>query len=156
MENWGRLVMSEDNRWHTEAHDRLRFDKGMTRRDLLKGAAGVGAALSLGPLLSACGSESTTGVTASPTAAATKGGHLRVGMIDFSSNTVLDPHLWGLNENDIALCHNTFEGLLGFDPEQKIVPALAEEVTPNAEATEYTARLREGATFHNGKTVHRR
>ena len=129
------------------------FQKRFTRRDLLKGAAGVGAAVSLGPLFAACGSGSSTGTTASPTGTPTKGGYLRVGMVDFSANTVLDPQMSGLNEDDMALALNSFDCLLTHDPTLKLVPDLAEEVTPNATATEYTARLRPDLTFHNGKAV---
>ena len=129
------------------------FQKPLTRRELLKGAAGVGAALSLGPLLAACGSQSSTGTTASPIGTPTRGGHLRVGMVDFSANTVLDPQMSGLNEDDMALALNSFDCLLTHDPTLKLVPALAEEVTPNNDATEYTARLRPDLTFHNGKAV---
>jgi peptide/nickel transport system substrate-binding protein len=45
---------------------------------------------------------------------------------------------------------NIFDGLFEFDEGGKLVPALAQEATPNADATEWTVRLRSGVTFHDG------
>jgi peptide/nickel transport system substrate-binding protein len=43
------------------------------------------------------------------------------------------------------------ESLLGFEPGTlKVVPELATEWTPNADATEWTFKLREGVKFHDG------
>jgi peptide/nickel transport system substrate-binding protein len=148
--------MAKDEGQHNDRDFDLSFletqmQRRATRRDVLKGAAGVGAALSLGPLFAACGGGDG-GTTASPTAAGTpkKGGHLRVGMSMGGTN--IDPQL-STTGDVIGMDHTVFEGLTTFDPTMKLVNQLAEEVSPNDAATEYTVRLQPGVTFHNGKSL---
>jgi peptide/nickel transport system substrate-binding protein len=145
--------MAGDEGQHDDQHIDLSFleTRRVTRRDVLKGAAGVGAALSLGPLFAACGGDDG-GTAASPTAAGTpkKGGNLRMGMS--LGGTDIDPQL-STTGDVIGMNHNVFEGLTTFDPTMKVVNQLAEEVSPNDAATEYTVRLRPDVTFHNGKSL---
>ncbi|MFP4252801.1 MAG: ABC transporter substrate-binding protein, partial [Guyparkeria sp.] len=54
---------------------------------------------------------------------------------------------------DEVVYANIFVGLTRFAPDGSIVPALAESWEANAEATEYTFRLRDGVTFHDGTTM---
>ena len=44
-----------------------------------------------------------------------------------------------------------YDGLTSRDHNFKIVPSLAEEVTPNAAGDVWTARLRSNVVWHNGK-----
>ena len=53
---------------------------------------------------------------------------------------------------DYSVIRTMFEGLVGFDENLEIVPELATEWEVNDEATEFTFRLREGVTFHDGTT----
>jgi peptide/nickel transport system substrate-binding protein len=46
-----------------------------------------------------------------------------------------------------------FEGLVGTTSDGQIGPVLAEEMTPNTDATEWTVRLRKGVHWHNGKEL---
>ncbi|MDB6452522.1 glutathione ABC transporter substrate-binding protein [Falsirhodobacter sp. 20TX0035] len=43
-----------------------------------------------------------------------------------------------------------YQGLFGFDKDMKLVPLLAEDYDSNADATEFTIRLRHNVTFHDG------
>ena len=63
--------------------------------------------------------------------------------------TGLDPQ----NAND-TLSHSAarlmMQGLFGLDKDMKLVPALAESYEANANATEFTFKLRKGVVFHDG------
>jgi glutathione transport system substrate-binding protein len=54
------------------------------------------------------------------------------------------------NTLDQGVCRLMLEGLFGFDKDMKTVPLLAESAAANEEATEFTFRLRQGVTFHDG------
>jgi peptide/nickel transport system substrate-binding protein len=119
---------------------------------VLKGAAGLGAAVTLGSLLAACGSSSSSTTSASPSAGAKKGGDLLVGVSAGSAKDTLDAQM-SINEPDIARQFELYDTLIGRDRNYQIVNLLAEEVTPSPDALSWTARLKQGLEFHNGKTV---
>jgi peptide/nickel transport system substrate-binding protein len=128
--------------------------RGYTRRDVLKGAAGVAGAVSLGSLLAACGSSGTTS-SASPSAAAPspkKGGHLKVGTGGGTPKDNLDP-MNAVQETQIIIQFQLYESLLGWDNEAKLVNLLAESYEASPDAKEHTVRLKSGLTFHDGKSV---
>ena len=54
---------------------------------------------------------------------------------------------------DTARVLAMFEGLVQLDPDGKVVNALAELLEANANATEWTIRLKPGLKFHNGNAV---
>lgn len=140
----------------------LRLDKldelakyRLTRRELLKGTAGVAAVAALGgPFLAACGGSSTAS-SSSPVAsgAPRKGGHIRSGVTGGSAKDSLDAQTAYLDEPQIAMQWQLYDSLLGFDPNHKLIYLLAESYEPNAAATEFTVRLKPGLEFSNGKTV---
>lgn len=127
----------------------------LTRRDLLKGTAGVAATFALGgSFLAGCGGSSSTsssGVAAS--GAPRKGGHIRSGVTGGSAKDVLDAHTAYLTEPQQAMHWQIYDSLLGFDPKHKPIYLLAESYESNADATEYTVHLKPDVEFHNGKTV---
>lgn len=43
-----------------------------------------------------------------------------------------------------------YQGLFGFDENMKLIPVLAESFESNADATEFTIKLRQGVKFHDG------
>jgi peptide/nickel transport system substrate-binding protein len=81
-----------------------------------------------------------------------RGGRLRVGARGAGTDEVLDPHT-SSGEVSIARNHNHFELLFDFGPDGAPYPVLAEEMTPNAEATVWKIRVRDGVLFHNGKPL---
>jgi peptide/nickel transport system substrate-binding protein len=64
----------------------------------------------------------------------------------------LNPNLVNTDIDD-ARTFPIFDGLTKYDVNGKVVNDLAEEITPNKTATEWTIRLPEGVEFHNGKTL---
>jgi peptide/nickel transport system substrate-binding protein len=132
------------------------FERDITRRDFLKNAAMVGAAVavtgSLGPL-AACGSPSSPSSQSSVGGAPKKGGNLRVGIGGGSTKETIDAHqMYGYP--DQARCDALYDTLYRFNPEtMQAMPWLAQEATPNAKATVWTVRLKPDVTFHDGKPL---
>lgn len=119
----------------------------LSRRDLLRlGGLGAGAMF-----LSSCASAAIPGATiASGPAGA--GGRLRVGVVGGSIKDTVDAHI-PVTHPDQARLINLYDGLATFDDQYRVQLALAEEITPSADAAVWTIRLREGLQFHNGKSV---
>jgi peptide/nickel transport system substrate-binding protein len=137
-----------------EIHD-IVHEKRVTRRDVLKGAAAVGAVAAFGSVASACGSSSSES-SASPSASAAsgpkKGGALRVGIGGGSAKDTLDAQI-STTETQIDYQFLIYDSLMGWDPEHKIVMLLAEEYSPNADGSVHTVKLKSGLTFHDGSPV---
>ena len=131
----------------------------ITRRRLLENAAKGGLAVGAGGLIAACGSSgsssSTAATTGSSTAAAgtpKHGGTLRAGLTGGSSSDTADPNTI-VNNTDYARAALLYESLVWLNADAQQYNRLAEEMTPNKDATVWTIRLRSGVTFHNGKDV---
>lgn len=128
----------------------------LSRRGFLINSAALGGSLLLGGgltggLLSACSNNSTPEPTALPTTPQ-YGGRLRLGIIDGSKTGDLDAHkplTTGAIIRGFALYSKLWEWSEQMTPDL----ALAEEVDVNADATQWTIRLRQGLEFHNGKTI---
>ncbi len=124
-----------------------RNDFNLTRRSFMSGAAGLG-------LLAVTG---MSGMITSPAAAATdgtpkKGGVLKLGIGGGSTTDNFDPRLlkdW-VPVNQAYMLMN---GLVEIDANNKAVPELFESWEPSADAKEWTFKVRQGVTFHNGKTL---
>ena len=130
----------------------------LSRRTLLKGAIGAAAATALEVSLGGCGTSaspagSTTAAGSSTTMPKPKrGGQLRAGFTGGGSSDTLDAQI-GVNAVDFARIPQLNEPLTVLDHNAQIVMWLAEEMTPNSDATEWTVRVRDGITFHNGKPL---
>src|ERR1700733_13194310 len=130
----------------------------MSRRTLLENTAKGGVALGAGTLLASCGgssssSSSTTsasGQSSSSSGAPKHGGTLHAGLTGGSSSDTVDPNLL-VNNTDYARVQNIYEALVWLHADATPYFRLAEEMTPNQDATVWTIRLRKGVTFHNGK-----
>jgi peptide/nickel transport system substrate-binding protein len=118
----------------------------LSRRELLVAAAAAGVALSSSGFLAACGGDG--GASGNPG----RGGTLRVGLAAGSPIDTLDVHT---PISSAAVCRNLNlnEGLTQMTPDITTEPALAEELSPNANGDVWTVRLRKGLEFHNGKTI---
>lgn len=124
----------------------------LSRRNLLKytglaaaGVAGVGS-------LAACGGDDGGSGGSGGSGGGGGGGVLTHGATGGSAKDTLDPHAPVTNP-DIARVSNLYEPLLFWDNNYALAPALAESVEPNADASEWVINLRQGVTFHNGKTM---
>ncbi|MBA3324867.1 MAG: ABC transporter substrate-binding protein [Rhodobacteraceae bacterium] len=118
---------------------------GVSRRDILKwlGAAGITAAAGAGILADA-------GVALAQTPK--RGGKMRVAGHSTSANDTLDPAKQTLS-TDYIRGYIYFNGLTRLDGNIAAQPELAESLEPNATATEWVFRLRQGVEFHDGKSL---
>jgi peptide/nickel transport system substrate-binding protein len=124
-----------------------------SRREFLKAGLAGSLAIGTGGLLSACGTGNTIkAFTASTTGKPRYGGTLRAGLTGGSTADTLNP-LNAITNVDFSRIDNLFEPLVGLTPDAQPVNVLAEELTPNAKATEWTVRIKHGVTFHNGKDL---
>jgi len=124
----------------------------MSRRDFLVTAGLAAGALGAGGLLAACGGG---GSSASPsasasTAALTKGGSLRAGLVGMATTDSRDPAS-ATTAGGYALALQMFDTLMVYGANGRVKPSLAEEVTA-VNAGEWIVRLRD-AEWHDGKPV---
>jgi len=107
----------------------------LTRRELLKSAAGLGAVAALSPALGGTAQAQTT-----------QKRELVVSQAGDISK--LDPH-FSTSSNDIRWSFNVFDNLVSRHPDGKLYPSLATEWKLTAQTT-WTFKLRSGVKFHNG------
>jgi peptide/nickel transport system substrate-binding protein len=123
----------------------------LSRRQLLiSTGVVVGGAMLAGPL-AACG---TTSTTPSPSAGGTpkRGGSFRLGVTGGGSGDIIDGQKI-VTKPDQARLAAGFETLLEYDTNYKLqTTGLAESVTQDA-SNKWTIRLKQGITFHDGKTL---
>jgi len=131
----------------------------ITRRQVLGGAAVIGAGAAFGPLVAACGSSSS-GSSGSPAASGSaaagtpkSGGNLRVAAAAGSAKENLDIHAPALTSPSLDMRFNLYDSLLEHSPEGVLGMALAESLEPNSTGTQYTAKLKSGLVFHDGSPV---
>jgi peptide/nickel transport system substrate-binding protein len=130
---------------------------GRTRRDFLQAAGAGGLLIAGGGLLAACGggSSGTTAATGASTGTPAggtpvRGGTLRVGAQGGSNTDSLDAHNV-LTNTDYARAAQLYDPLLRLDNQGQPKLVLAESVTPNKDATEWTIKIRKGVLTHDGK-----
>jgi peptide/nickel transport system substrate-binding protein len=119
---------------------------------MLRLAAAASAAV---PLLNACSSGSGPASSSnSPGAGGTPqhGGDLRVAILGGSSSDTLDAGR-EVTQPDALRVMALYNGLVRLDSRAQVVNDLAEELTPNADATQWDIRLKQGVTFHDGKPL---
>src|SRR5438132_1889509 len=123
----------------------------VTRRSLLERAAGIGAvATGLPAILAACGGSSSPSTSSGSGAGTPKtGGRIRSGHVGGGVAEVLDPAKQ-LSPIDSARALNLFDGLTYPRPDGTVEFRLAESMTPNADATTWQIKLRQGVTWHDG------
>ncbi len=120
---------------------RLNRAGGVTRRTLLQGASAVAAS---GLILPA-------GMRAAA-AEPRRGGILRVAMGHGNTGDSLDPATWD-NAYVQVLSSAIHNYLTEIDTDGSLIPEIAESWEPSSDATEWTFVIRDGVTFHSGKTV---
>jgi peptide/nickel transport system substrate-binding protein len=135
------------------------LDDAVTRRQVLRGALGGGAVLAGGGLLAACGDDGGGGGGGGGTPAQSGGklkvgGTLRVGATGGGAKDSIDAHRPTV-DTDIMRCWNLYESLAVRSPDfSKLEMLLAESIEADGgKPDSWTVRLKDGLTFHNGKTV---
>lgn len=94
------------------------------------------------------GSATTEAPTTEPGGEPVAGGTLRVGLeADVDG---LNPTASALAVSGLTMAQAVFDPLFTFTADGEVVPFLAESMEPNADYTEWTLKLREGVTFHDG------
>jgi peptide/nickel transport system substrate-binding protein len=83
---------------------------------------------------------------------AKKGGVLRMGVTGGESTNTLDPAL-SASPNPYVIANTWGEALVSVDSAGALEMRLAEEVSSNAEATEWKFKVRAGVEFHGGGTM---
>jgi peptide/nickel transport system substrate-binding protein len=109
----------------------------LTRRDLLKGAAALGAATTVP--LTVGGAHAQT--TQKKELVVAQGGDI----------AFFDPHM-STSSNDIRVSFNLFDNLTSRHPDGKLYPGLATEWKLSGPTT-WTFKLRQGVKFHNGDAL---
>ncbi|ANY09241.1 ABC transporter substrate-binding protein [Pseudonocardia sp. HH130630-07] len=115
-----------------------------SRRRLLGGAAGLAAVTAL----AGCGGPAASRDAGPPR----RGGVLRVGVTGGGASDTVDPHSPATNP-DIARTLSLYEPLLHWDDAYTLQPAVAEAVRAEPGARAWTATIRSGITFHDGRPV---
>src|ERR1700712_1692683 len=103
-----------------------------SRRQVFQYSGVAAAAVGGASLLEACGSDSSGGGSGAP------GGILVHGATGGSAKDTLDAHR-PVQNADIARTFQLYEPLLYWDKDYKAQPALAEAVTPSADAKTWTS-----------------
>lgn len=116
----------------------------MTRSRLLQRALALGA-LALPVNLAAYAGE------AMAKTAPARGGRLRVGHVGSGASETVNP-LKGVSFIDAARGINLFDSLTVAEPDSSIKLSLAEAMVANKNASVWQIKLRQGVTFHNGKS----
>jgi peptide/nickel transport system substrate-binding protein len=167
--------MTDSDRQQPEKREKLWiFERGYSRREVLRTAGAAGVAAGLGGILAACGGgdeggeaapaattaagEATTEAPPATEEAATTaaetgpktGGRLRVGHVGGGKNETLDPSK-GSTFIDASRLYNIYDPLARVSPELEIEPGLALEWLPNADSTVYEIKLRPDVVWHDGK-----
>src|SRR5215469_18768121 len=144
--------MPEDRifRYATDAASRL------GRREFLQAAAAGGLLFGAGGALAACGGSGSPAATGTQAATSLgkpkKGGTLKVAIAGGSTSDTMDPNN-AFNTPDWVRVPTVYEQLANIDANGLAQLQLAEEITPNAKADQWTVRVRKGVTFHNGKEL---
>ncbi len=107
--------------------------------------------------LAACGGGTSSAGTSSGSSTTSagppkRGGTLRAAFSGGSSTDTIDGDNV-VNNVDFARTYQLYDSLVKYDENGQIVNSLAEEITPNKDATLWTIRLRPGITWHNGKDL---
>ncbi len=122
----------------------------LSRREFLGGAAAV---LGSGALLAARGVSATAPhANRVPASSPKRGGTLKVGCTGGTSADQLNVLTESTNP-EIVMGPLLYDTLVTLDAEAQPSLQLAEEITPNRDATEWTIRIRDGVVFHNGKPL---
>ncbi|MEO0718375.1 MAG: ABC transporter substrate-binding protein [Pseudomonadota bacterium] len=136
---FGSLSHSEDERLFEM------IKRGASRRDVLKYFMASGATLAASGALF---SSATDAIAATPK----RGGKLIMAADQHGPNDTLDPALY-TSAADYFRGRMFYGSLTRLTPSLGYEPELAEEIISNADATEWTFKIRQGVEFHNGKTL---
>ena len=111
------------------------------RRRFMQGALALGVS-----------ATAASGLADKALAAPNKGGHLRVGKAHGQTTDSLDPVSWE-NGFMLQMGYAVQDELTEIDNTGQLVPRLAESWEASDDAVSWTFKIKQGAEFHDGKTV---
>lgn len=125
----------------------------MTSRTRLRPKAALGAVFiaAITVFATGCGGA-PTGTPGADAGAPRDGGTLTLAAIGGGQAETLDPTKW-LAAPDQTRIGALYDQLTALSPEGSPELLLAREITPNTDGTEWTVRIREGVTFHDGSPM---
>lgn len=127
-------------------------ESAVTRRQILKGAAGVAATAFLGTTLEARGSSNVS-FESTPRSKPKRGGTLQLALTDTEASETLDPATAAVS-TQFVLAGALYNTLIEEDyTNWSLHPVLAESWEANRDFTKYEIKLRKGVEFHNGKPL---
>ena len=119
----------------------MHVDGRINRRDFMKAVGALGITISVaGSLLKA-----TEAMAKTPR----KGGSVRMASNLHGPDDQMDPIVMTSNI-DYTRAHTAYNGLVQMRENMQLKPELAEEFTPNSDATVWTFKLQKGVKFHDG------
>ena len=119
----------------------MHADGRINRRDFMKAVGALGITISVaGSLLKA-----TEAMAKTPR----KGGSVRMASNLHGPDDQMDPIVMTSNI-DYTRAHTAYNGLVQMRENMQLKPELAEEFTPNSDATVWTFKLQKGVKFHDG------
>ena len=119
----------------------MHADGRINRRDFMKAVGALGITISVaGSLLKA-----TEAMAKTPK----KGGSVRMASNLHGPDDQMDPIVMTSNI-DYTRAHAAYNGLVQMRENMQLKPELAEEFTPNSDATVWTFKLQKGVKFHDG------
>ena len=119
----------------------MHVDGRINRRDFMKAVGALGITISIaGSLLKA-----TEAMAKTPR----KGGSVRMASNLHGPDDQMDPIVMTSNI-DYTRAHTAYNGLVQMRENMQLKPELAEEFTPNSDATVWTFKLQKGVKFHDG------
>jgi peptide/nickel transport system substrate-binding protein len=77
------------------------------------------------------------------------GGQLRIAAAGRGAAETYDPNKWA-SYAELERASLVYEPLVSIDPDGNVMPMLAESMSPNADASVWTVKLRPGVTFQDG------
>lgn len=123
----------------------------VTRRELMRQAGAAGAVLGFAVPLSGCLGDDKGGASEA-SGPIRKGGRLRIGFVGNGTSESLFP-ITTVAIIDVARCENLFDNLVKLKPDNTLSMELAETFDPNKTADEWTIRMRDGVTWHDGSPL---
>ncbi|WP_344639752.1 ABC transporter substrate-binding protein [Kitasatospora cystarginea] len=126
--------------------------RSVSRRTLLRAAAGISAGAAGAALLTACGSDAKPVTASSASGTPRKGGRMRAAFIG-GSNETGDVTKAANTPIDYVRARVVYDELCVVGPDGRTQMQLAESVEPNADGTAWTLRVRDGVHFTDGRRL---
>jgi len=125
----------------------------VSRRSFLGGALGLTSLAAIGASgVAGCGSSSNASGSTGAAGKARRGGALRIASTGGTTSDTLNADT-EVNNTDVVRAPLLYDSLVTLNEQGHPALWLAEEITPNSNATAWTVRVRPDVVFHDGKPL---